>query len=264
MLTHFSLFSGIGGLDLAAEWAGFTTVGQCEIDDYATRVLEKHWPDVPRWRDIYDLRADDIFERTGLEKITALSGGFPCQPHSHSGRRKASLDERDLWPEYRRIIRELRPRWIVAENVRGLLSSENGRFFGGVLRDLAGLGYDAGWCLYKAADVGAFHHRARAFVVSHAHGKRRDELENVKEIGPSDFFTEAFGEEWSRSLDIPMDFAGYVASASGGQERNDDGLPVGVDRLRCIGNAVVPQQAYPVFKAIAEIEMALERSKGNE
>jgi hypothetical protein len=137
MLTHLSLFSGIGGLDLAAEWAGFTTVGQCEWADYPTKVLEKHWPDVERWRDIHDLSADEFYRRTGRKEVTVLSGGFPCQPHSLSGKREASNDERDLWPEYMRIVREVNPRWVVGENVRGLLSSENGQFFGRVLRDLA-------------------------------------------------------------------------------------------------------------------------------
>ena len=114
MLTHLSLFSGIGGLDLAAEWAGFKTVGQCEWGDYQTKILKKHWPDVPKWRDVYELSADEFYERTKEKNVTVISGGFPCQPHSVSGKRKASDDERDLWPEYIRIVREIKPRWIVA------------------------------------------------------------------------------------------------------------------------------------------------------
>ena len=112
--THLSLFSGIGGLDLAAEMAGFETVGQCEWADYPTKVLERHWPDVPRWRDIHGLSADEFIRRTGVKNLTVISGGFPCQPHSVAGKRKASCDERDLWPEMRRVIGDIKPRWVVA------------------------------------------------------------------------------------------------------------------------------------------------------
>lgn len=132
-LTHFSLFSGIGGLDLAAEMAGFKTLGQCELDDYAIKILEKHWPNVPKWRDIRNVTGLQVARKIS-EEITVLSGGFPCQPHSVAGKRLASSDERDLWGEFARIIREIKPKWIVAENVPGLLSSEHGRFFGRVLR----------------------------------------------------------------------------------------------------------------------------------
>lgn len=171
-LTHLSLFSGIGGLDLAAEWAGFKTVGQCEWADYQTNVLEKHWPDVPRWRDIRTLTKESFYERTGQTTADVISGGFPCQPHSKAGKRKASSDERDLWPEMRRVICEIRPRWVVGENVRGLLSSETGRFFGGILRDFSDMGYDVGWCLLRAADFGAIHRRERLGIIAHSNSLR--------------------------------------------------------------------------------------------
>ena len=148
-LTHLSLFSGIGGLDLAAEWAGFQTVGQCEWADYPTKVLEKHWPDVPRWRDIRELTKEDFCERTGLQSVNVVSGGFPCQPHSLSGKRLASHDERDLWSELFRVFCETNAKWFVGENVPGLLSSENGRFFGRVLRDLAQVGCHVWWYCFQ-------------------------------------------------------------------------------------------------------------------
>ncbi len=175
-MTHLSLFTGIGGIDLAAEMAGFQTVGQVEIDDYCNRVLEYHWPDVPRWRDVKDVTAESFEERTGIKPgtLAVLSGGFPCQPVSCAGKRKGDTDERWLWDEMLRVICEIRPRWVLAENVRGLLSARSlldGRhLFGRVLRDLAQNGYCAGWLCYGAGDVGAPHKRERVFIVVHSRG----------------------------------------------------------------------------------------------
>lgn len=259
-MTHLSLFSGIGGLDIAAEWAGFETVGQCEWADYPTKVLEKHWPNVPRWRDVHDLTATDFTARTGLATVDCISGGFPCQPHSVAGKRQASADERDLWPEYRRVICEIKPRWVVAENVPGLLSSEDGRFFRGILRDFADMGFDVGWATFSAASVGAVHRRERMAIIANSkclsdgrvfRGQREKKNQRGNEA-----------EKW-------RDNRGWIASREGFtpvlQERDAepikpfvsgkyDGIPKELDRVKCLGNSVVPQQFYPIFKAIAELE----------
>lgn len=246
-LSHLSLFSGIGGLDLAAEYAGFKTVGQCEYGDYQTKVLEKHWPDVERWRDIHDLSADEFFRRTGKKDVTVISGGFPCQPHSVAGKRLASSDERDLWPEFRRVISEIRPKWVVVENVPGLLSSESGRFFRGVLRDFAGMGFDAGWCVISAASVGAVHRRNRLAIIAHINQVRLQGRLSEKKYQETDEQFERICLHLLRRADTQ-----YLSESS--FLRKSDGIPGRVDRTVALGNAVVPQQFYLVFKAIADIE----------
>lgn len=252
-MTHFSLFTGIGGLDLAAEWAGFETVGQCEFADYPTKVLEKHWPDVPRWRDIRDVTADALQDRH-INEVTVLSGGFPCQPHSLAGHRLAADDERDLWDEFARVIRTINPRWVVAENVPGLLSSEDGRFFGRILRDLAGMGFNAWWGMYPAHATGADFWGERIFIVAASSGVRWGSLVEECEIELQDFNLEVLEEEKTESDYLPLYVEWPVPEPISGYERNDDGLSEGMDRLKCLGNAVDPRQTYPLFKAIAQIE----------
>lgn len=246
-MKHLSLFSGIGGLDLAAEWAGFETVGQCEWADFPTKVLEKHWPDVPRWRDIHELSADEFVRRTGVKDLTVISGRFPCQPHSVAGKRKASCDERDMWPEMRRVIGDIKPRWVVAENVPGLLTSEDGRFFRGVLRDFAEMGYSGGWGVTSAAGAGAIHKRERVAIVAHSNSKRLQRRLPEKEQQKTD-------EQFERARLYLLRSANTQYLSESAILRKFNGVPSRVDRTKCLGNAVVPQQFCPIFKAIADIE----------
>ena len=272
MLTHLSLFSGIGGLDLAAEWAGFTTVGQCEFADYQTKVLEKHWPDVPRWRDIRTLTKESFYERTGLRAVDVISGGFPCQPFSVAGKQKGKGDDRYLWPEMLRVITELRPRCVVGENVPGIIKIAAGQ----VVKDLERAGYHVVVFNFEAAAVGAWHRRSRVFFVGIADVADTDGsgLQGRKQPETPDAAEDA-GEQPSRVPAGECSEAVYDAMCSGcagdarwgkSQELADGrcwaaepdvgrvahGIPNRVDRLKCLGNAVVPQQAYPIFRELKE------------
>lgn len=185
MLTHLSLFSGIGGLDLAAEWAGIQTVGQCEWADFPTKVLEKHWPDIPRWRDIRTLTGESFYERTGLHTVDIISGGFPCQPFSVAGKRQGKEDDRYLWPEMLRVIEELRPSWVIGENVAGIIRMA----LDDVLSDLENQGYATRTFVLPAAGVGVMHRRYRTAIVAHTdcigverNGKKTD-IGGVTHIG---------------------------------------------------------------------------------
>lgn len=166
-----SLCSGIGGLELGLERAGLgTTAWQCEYDPHASEVLARHW-DVPNHGDVKST------DWSKVEPVDVICAGYPCQPFSTAGRRQGTDDDRHLWPFVRDAIRDVGPRLVVLENVRGHLSLG----FGDVLGDLADLGFDAGWCLLRASDVGAPHQRARLFVAAYARdGGRRGREERDK------------------------------------------------------------------------------------
>lgn len=162
-LRALSLFTGIGGFELAMLAAGFELAGMVEWDPFCQALLRERFPGVPL--------AGDIRDVTGTEfgPIDLICGGFPCQPHSLAGNRRGGADERHLWPEFARLIRVARPRWIVAENVRGLLTSPlagvPGGVFAQVLSDLDQLGYAVSWDVLQAADAGAPHRRERVIIL---------------------------------------------------------------------------------------------------
>ena len=158
-----SLFSGIGGLDLGLEMAGMECSWMVEVDKFGSQILKHHWPEAEIYGDIYTIDGKE------LEPVDLICGGFPCQPVSFAGKRAGTSDERWLWGEFARIIRQVKPRWVVAENVTGLLSANSGRAFAEVLRDLAESGYDAVWNVFPAGGqggVGAPHRRERIFIIA--------------------------------------------------------------------------------------------------
>ena len=262
-MNFISIFSGIGGLDLGLERAGMTCVAQVEIDPYCQKVLAKHWPDVPKFKDVKDVG------KNNLPKANLICGGFPCQPHSLAGSRKASIDDRDLWPEFARIICEGQYEWVVAENVPGLLSSETGRFFGRVLADLAASGYGIEWQSIPAAAFGAPHIRERVFIVAHRESNRtggvsdtatRQGQEIINHGGLCHDVPDPNGarqfKQWLPIL-TKSEFAKSQCCSQWevepGVGRVVDGFPGRVDRLKGLGNAVVPQVAEFIGRCIMEI-----------
>lgn len=161
-LTHASLFSGIGGFDLAAEWAGMTNVFNCDFDSYCRHILKHHFPNATQYADI---RTTDFTRHRG--DIDVLTGGFPCQPFSMAGKRRGTDDDRYLWPEMLRAIREIRPSWVVGENVLGIISWSEGLVFEQVCADLEAEGYEVQPYVLPACGVDAPHRRFRTWFVGH-------------------------------------------------------------------------------------------------
>lgn len=199
---------------------------QVEIDPFCRAVLEKHWPHVPKYGDIRQVRGDE------LEPVDLICGGFPCQPVSVAGRRRGEADPRWLWPEFARIVRVVRPKYVLVENVPGLLI----RGMGHVLGDLAALGYDAEWFVLPARAVGAAHMRERVFVFAHPRGPglERCRLSEIELTTPLERVT------WDTLL------------SESAIVRSRHGISNYVDRITALGNAVVPQVAEFIGRMIME------------
>jgi DNA (cytosine-5)-methyltransferase 1 len=274
-LTHISLFSGIGGIDLAAEWAGFKTILFVENDKFCQKILNKHWPDVPIIGDIHDVH------RT--ESATLITGGFPCQPISTAGKQRGKEDDRWLWPEMLRVIKEGRPDWVVAENVAGLIRMG----IDDCISDLENIGYTTETYLIPACAVNAPHRRDRIFIVAHSERNRLerpiqkpDSVEANGRIGEggkaarritpqeaslhTDYAAPTRQQEHGRPIYGESEPAGFGVAASEGWwavepqvARVVYGVPVELGEIRALGNAVVPQQIYPILKGIHDIELGL-------
>jgi DNA (cytosine-5)-methyltransferase 1 len=238
MLTVGSLFAGIGGFDLGFERAGFEIKWQVEIDPFCRRVLEKHWPHVRRYEDVRECGVGN------LESVDVIVGGFPCQDISSSNSHKPGIDgaKSGLWREMARIVRELRPRFVVVENVSDLLH----RGLGSVLGDLADVGYDAEWESLPACAFGLPQPRWRVFVIAYPGAVGRE-----------------VGREWLEAgafAGARLDGDGLVtaehkaAQAAGLVRGMDDGLPGTVDRVAALGNALDPQIAEWIAHRIKDAE----------
>ena len=165
------LFSGIGGFSYGLEKLGFKTVAFCEMDKYCKLVLQKHWKGVKIYNDVKEITKERL-KADGVELPEILTGGFPCQPFSIAGKQKGTNDDRYLWPEMFRIIKELKPRWVIGENVRGITNIQDGMVFETVCTDLEGEGYEVRAFNIPAAGVGAPHRRERIWIVAHSNDTR--------------------------------------------------------------------------------------------
>ena len=229
-LTVGSLFSGIGGLDLGLERAGMRVIWQSEIDPYASRVLNKHWPEVPNYGDIKKIKWEDV------PPTDVICGGYPCQPFSLASKvRKGEEDPRHLWPWVRDSISNLRPRYVVLENVQGHLS------LGGttVVREITDLGYMCEWRLIPASSVGARHQRNRLYIVAYPRSEWRP-----RRRGAFEGFNEEIKGHALRSAEY------WTTEPRMGRMAN--GVPRRVDRLKGLGNAVVPQVGELVGRLVLE------------
>jgi len=245
-MTHGSLFTGIGGFDLAARWAGLTNLFQVEINEYCLGILKKHFPGAKQFRDIKDFNG-----KAFRGSVDILSGGFPCQPFSVAGKRKGLSDQRYLWPDMLRVVKEVQPAWVLAENVYGLVTLQRGLVLEKVCADLEGAGYEVQPYIVPACAVGAVHKRERLWVLAYSHhyGLQRELHENrrKKDRLPETFPAHALCDN-EKQLPKPYVTGGY------------DGIPHRMDRIKALGNAIVPQVAYEFFKTIITIENLKKRT----
>ncbi|MGL5913680.1 MAG: DNA cytosine methyltransferase [Bacteroidales bacterium] len=300
-MTHASLFSGIGGFDLAAQWSGFDNVFCCEIDTFCQKVLKYHFPKTKLYEDV---KTTNFKKYNGA--IDIISGGFPCQPFSNAGKRKGSSDNRFLWAEMYRAICEIKPRWVIAENVRGVLNIENGLVFEQVCTDLETIGYEVQPFIIPACSQNAPHKRDRVWIIAYSANPGIKDLQNewqerVFEAGvaPNTNETSAKHKIQSRRNLLTSKTCGkrYAANARCSERKNwihgaqqkgkaaklgncytkfgqfskfpitepticgrNDGFPSKLDgitfskwrneSIKAYGNAIVPQVACQIFRAI--------------
>lgn len=271
-MKHLDLFSGIGGFSLAAEWAGIKTVAFCEIDPFCQKVLAKNFPRIPIFKDIKELKRSDI-----NHEIDIITGGFPCQPFSVAGRKKGTEDDRDLWPQMFRVIQEFKPTWIIGENVANFVNMA----FQRTKIDLESEGYEVQPLIIPACAVNAPHRRDRVWILAHSRCTLRQGGIKQRANGMEDKEQDANIDK--RSSDVA--YAERIRQSRQGEfirplykkkntkekanrfinssQKNPNwwefepdvgrvanGVPNRVDRLKGLGNAIVPQVAYQILKGI--------------
>lgn len=247
-MKHLGLFEGIGGFSLAARWAGWETVAWCEWNEFGQKVLRYHFPEAEGHGDI---------TKTDFTKyantIDIITGGFPCQPYSAAGLRKGKEDERHLWPEMLRAIREVQPSWVVGENVSGIVNWNGGMVFNEVQADLENEGYEVFTYILPACAKDATHRRDRVWFIGHAKSKRGQEglPKRTKTEQPT------HGNSHKDFIELggfrPTIASSFFGSGNDGLSERLDGITFSKWRnesIKAYGNAIVPQVAFEIFKAI--------------
>lgn len=241
-MKHLGLFEGIGGFSLAARWIGWETVAWVEKDEHCQKVLKKNFPNTKGHA--------DIFEFSGTEykgRVDIITGGFPCQPFSHAGERNGSDDERYLWPEMLRVVTEIQPRWIVAENVYGLLTIDNGFTVESICSDLESAGYERPIILDAASDAfGLSTMERHIWIISEATGQRceRSQKKQNQDNGNEGIFSGTNPGVIDRWDIRETKFCGVGERVSARLDKS------GKERLKQLGNAIPPYVAYQIFKTI--------------
>lgn len=291
ILKHGSLFSGIGGFDLAAEWMGWENVFHCEWNEFGQKILKYYWPNAISYGDI--TQTDFTIHRGNIDIVT---GGFPCQPYSAAGKRKGKEDERHLWPEMLRAIQEIQPTWIVGENVSGITNWNGGLVFNEVQSDLEAESYEILPFLLPACGVNAPHKRERVWFIaySESYGNNRiGQLRDSEQQGDKEKIREGFRDKSidngkiqsttnSNGRRLEERLCGFVEKSKANSDvnqlcngfrwenfptqspirgRNDgvsselDGITISKHRkesVKAFGNAIVPQVVQQIFKAISK------------
>ncbi len=288
-MKHIGLFEGIGGFSLAARWMGWETIAWCEWNEFGQKVLKHHFPEAQGYGDITKTNFTDY-----ANSVDIVTGGFPCQPYSSAGKRLGKEDDRHLWPEMLRAIREIQPSWIVGENVPGLLNWNGGMVLNEIKADLESEGFEVfPPCILPACSINAPHRRDRLWIIAYsgstrgargargaAHEINRCNTINKWEASKilqtnSTGFKQVFTNTNSKGLQ------GGSINRSVGEIREDrneqftgcippnwdnfptqsplcgrnDGVPNRMDRIKALGNAIVPQVAFQIFKAIEQFNL---------
>lgn len=273
-MKHIGLFEGIGGFSLAAHWMGWETLAWCEWNEFGQKVLRHHFPEAEGFGDITKTDFTKYANR-----IDILTGGFPCQPYSQAGKRLGTEDDRHLWPEMLRAIREIKPTYVVGENVHGIVNWNGGLVFNEVQVDLENEGYEVQPVLLPACAVGALHRRDRVWFVAYSkhNGIRRREQQQESEQKEDGIATNTvddrlqegcgiFRQEYELFIDASDDASRGVtaqwskASRGSGNVSKDDGFSKELDgitvskwkqeSIKAYGNAIVPQVAFEIFKTL--------------